>query len=224
MSGGLPCALQQELLWGSQCGSQRAQTLSYIRRRQANVVLGEGYARRCQATSGGWVGLIWEQEAAGSNPAIPTDQSHYSKLSLIFFCFRGRETRDARCRPTSPGGLLLDPARHGVTTGLAHARRDGRSHCGSAHCSNALRGVSTVTRQVSSRAGPPPSARALPSFQPGWSRHPALSPSAATPAADCRDDMKRVTISVRLMRTFHERDVSWRLLLATSLATGIMSR
>ena len=72
MSGGLPRALQQELLWGSQCGSQRAQTLSYVRRRQTNVVLGEGYARRCQATSGGWVGLIWEQEAAGSNPAIPT--------------------------------------------------------------------------------------------------------------------------------------------------------
>jgi hypothetical protein len=27
--------------------------------------------------------LIWEQEAPGSNPAIPTDQRHYSKLLLL---------------------------------------------------------------------------------------------------------------------------------------------
>jgi hypothetical protein len=29
------------------------------------------------------VGLIWEQEVAGSNPAIPTAQSHFSKLYTI---------------------------------------------------------------------------------------------------------------------------------------------
>jgi len=59
----------------------------------------------------------------------------------MFFCLRGRRTHDARCRPASPGGLLLDLGRHGVTTGLGHARRDGGSHCGSAHCSNAQRGM-----------------------------------------------------------------------------------
>jgi hypothetical protein len=35
---------------------------------------------------------------------------------------------------------------------------------------HALRGMSTVTRRVSSRAGAPPSPRALPSFQSGCSR------------------------------------------------------
>src|SRR5262249_32115771 len=32
--------------------------------------------RHC-ATSGGWLELIWEQEAAGSNPAIPTKGAGY---------------------------------------------------------------------------------------------------------------------------------------------------
>jgi len=57
---------------GSQSGSQRAQPLSHVRRCQASVVPGERHARRCRASSGVWLVLIWEQEAAGSNPAIPT--------------------------------------------------------------------------------------------------------------------------------------------------------
>jgi hypothetical protein len=32
------------------------------------------HAGRRGATSGDWAELIWEQEVAGSNPAIPTDQ------------------------------------------------------------------------------------------------------------------------------------------------------
>jgi hypothetical protein len=60
------------LLEESQGGSQRAQALSYVRQCGASVVPGEGHTGRRRATSGGWVELIWEQEAAGSNPAIPT--------------------------------------------------------------------------------------------------------------------------------------------------------
>jgi hypothetical protein len=56
----------------SQSGSRRPQALSYVKRRPASVVPGEGHIGRRLATSGGWVELIWEQEAAGSNPAIPT--------------------------------------------------------------------------------------------------------------------------------------------------------
>jgi len=57
---------------GSQSGSQRPQILSYVRRRPASVVPGEGHTRRLLATTGDGISLIWEQEAAGSNPAIPT--------------------------------------------------------------------------------------------------------------------------------------------------------
>ena len=46
--------------------------MSRVRQRQAIVVAGERHAGRRRATWGGWVELIWEQEAAGSNPAIPT--------------------------------------------------------------------------------------------------------------------------------------------------------
>jgi hypothetical protein len=45
---------------------------SYSRRRLASVVPGEGHIGRQLATSRGSMELIWEQEAAGSNPAIPT--------------------------------------------------------------------------------------------------------------------------------------------------------
>jgi hypothetical protein len=57
---------------GSQSGSQRAQSLGHVRRRHAILVAGDSHAGRHRATSGVRVELIWEQEAAGSNPAIPT--------------------------------------------------------------------------------------------------------------------------------------------------------
>jgi hypothetical protein len=57
---------------GSQCGGQRTQPLSFVRRRPASAVRGECHARRHRAASGNGRELIWELEAAGSNPAIPT--------------------------------------------------------------------------------------------------------------------------------------------------------
>jgi hypothetical protein len=59
-------------LGGSQSGSQRAQPSGGTERRPATITPGERHVRRHRATSGDWAGLIWEQEAAGSNPAIPT--------------------------------------------------------------------------------------------------------------------------------------------------------
>jgi hypothetical protein len=46
-----------------------------LRIRASAATAARCHAGRHQATSGGWVDLIWEQEAAGSNPAIPTDIS-----------------------------------------------------------------------------------------------------------------------------------------------------
>jgi hypothetical protein len=59
-------------LGGSQSGSQRAQPSGDAERRPATITPGGWHAGRHRATSGDWAGLIWEQEAAGSNPAIPT--------------------------------------------------------------------------------------------------------------------------------------------------------
>jgi hypothetical protein len=59
-------------LGGSQSGSQRAQPSGDTRRRPATITPDERHAGRRRATSGDWAGLIWEQEVAGSNPAIPT--------------------------------------------------------------------------------------------------------------------------------------------------------
>jgi hypothetical protein len=71
-----------------------AQTSTDIEPRPAIVVAGDGHIGLRKATSGGLRELIWEQEAAGSKPAIPTDQSHSSKLFLIFLCLLWQE--DAR--------------------------------------------------------------------------------------------------------------------------------
>jgi hypothetical protein len=60
------------VLGGSQSGSQRAQPSGDAERRPATVTPGERHVGRHQATSGDGAGLIWEQEVAGSNPAIPT--------------------------------------------------------------------------------------------------------------------------------------------------------
>jgi len=57
---------------GSQCGSQHAQTVSHVLPYPASIAPGERHAGRHWATSGDRMTLIWEQEAAGSNPAIPT--------------------------------------------------------------------------------------------------------------------------------------------------------
>jgi hypothetical protein len=58
--------------WEPSCTA--TQPPSHIRRRQANVGAGERPTGRHRATSSDWRELIWEQEAAGSNPAIPTNQ------------------------------------------------------------------------------------------------------------------------------------------------------
>ena len=60
------------LMTGSQSGSQHAQTRSGLRLRLATVTAGRHHVGRREATSGGSRELIWEQDAAGSNPAIPT--------------------------------------------------------------------------------------------------------------------------------------------------------
>jgi len=57
---------------GSQSGSQRAQSPGRIGRRLASVFPARRHVGRSRAISGDAAGLIWEQEAAGSNPAIPT--------------------------------------------------------------------------------------------------------------------------------------------------------
>jgi hypothetical protein len=64
---------------GSQVGSQRGATLGDTRPRPAIIGGGERHIRRCQATSGDGGDVLWEQEAAGSNPAIPT-----------YLCWSGR--------------------------------------------------------------------------------------------------------------------------------------
>jgi hypothetical protein len=60
------------VLGESQSGSQRAQPSGDAERRPATITPGERLAGRHRATSGDWAELIWEQEVAGSNPAIPT--------------------------------------------------------------------------------------------------------------------------------------------------------
>ena len=62
----------------SQSGSQRAPASGHANRGLASVVPDERHTGRHGATSGGWVELIWEQEAAGSNPATPTEFFEYT--------------------------------------------------------------------------------------------------------------------------------------------------
>ena len=62
---------------GSQSGSQRAQSSGDARRRPATIDPGERHIGPREATSGDRLELIWEQEAAGSNPAIPTRPERY---------------------------------------------------------------------------------------------------------------------------------------------------
>jgi hypothetical protein len=59
---------------GSQSGSQRPQIPGHVRPCPATVIAGKRYAGRRWARCSVWMVLIWEQEAAGSNPAIPTDR------------------------------------------------------------------------------------------------------------------------------------------------------
>ena len=62
--------------------SQRAQLSGLIRRRLANVVPGRWCFGRHRATPGDGLVLIWEQEAAGSNPAIPDQLVSCSESSV----------------------------------------------------------------------------------------------------------------------------------------------
>ena len=63
---------------GSQSGSQRAQSSGDAGRRPACIAPGGRHTERHGAASGDRLELIWEQEAAGSNPAIPTAFSEYA--------------------------------------------------------------------------------------------------------------------------------------------------
>ena len=65
---------------GSQSGSQRAQSLGHVRRRAACIVSDGPDIERHGATSSARMELIWEQEAAGSNPAIPTGHRYFSTV------------------------------------------------------------------------------------------------------------------------------------------------
>ena len=73
---GSPQILERQPKWEP----QRRQVPGHVRRRPASVVAGERHARRRRTTWGGWRELIWDQEVAGSNPAIPTGSSYFSRL------------------------------------------------------------------------------------------------------------------------------------------------
>jgi hypothetical protein len=60
------------------------------------ITPGEPHIRRHGATSGDGAELIWEQEAAGSNPAIPT-------IFRICCLWAGAIVVASRCRLTSAG-------------------------------------------------------------------------------------------------------------------------
>jgi hypothetical protein len=71
---------------GSQSGSQRVQPPGYVRRHPACVAAVQRHIGRRQPTFGYRLELIWEQEAAGSNPAIPTKHAGRKacyRLSLL---------------------------------------------------------------------------------------------------------------------------------------------
>src|SRR5215472_4546474 len=61
------------LMWEPQIsGSQHAQCSDFVGRSLANVAARRWHFGRRRATPGDRIGLIWEQEVAGSNPASPT--------------------------------------------------------------------------------------------------------------------------------------------------------
>ena len=96
---GSACAAKSGGQGGSQGGSQQAQTQSDVRPCPATVIAGKRYARRRRATSSVRTALIWEQEAAGSNPAIPTRFFE----CVVSLCKQGATRRR----------LLLDSGRRG---------------------------------------------------------------------------------------------------------------
>ena len=81
-------------LGGSQSGSQRAQPSGDAERRPATITPGECHIGRREPTSGDWAELIWEQEVAGSNPAIPT-------IFRICYLLVGAIPVASCCRPMS---------------------------------------------------------------------------------------------------------------------------
>jgi hypothetical protein len=87
-------------LGGSQSGSQRAQPSGDAERRPATITPGERHIGRHRATSGDWAELIWEQEVAGSNPAIPT-------IFRICHLSVGANLVASWCRPMSAGWLSV---------------------------------------------------------------------------------------------------------------------
>jgi hypothetical protein len=88
----LACARGQARSWevsgangisGSQVGSQQGPTSSDTRLRSAIIDAGQRCIGRCQATSGDGGDVLWEQEAASSNLAIPTSSEYMSILVKI---------------------------------------------------------------------------------------------------------------------------------------------
>jgi len=61
---------------GSQVGSQQGQMSGDARPRPPIANAGEQPSGRCQATLGDCGDVLWEQEAASSNLAIPTSSEH----------------------------------------------------------------------------------------------------------------------------------------------------
>jgi hypothetical protein len=57
---------------GSQVGSQSGPAPSHVQPWSDIVIAAQWHVRRHRPTSGDCLVLLWEQEAAGSNPAIPT--------------------------------------------------------------------------------------------------------------------------------------------------------
>jgi hypothetical protein len=90
---------------GSQVGSQSGPVRGHVQLQVAIILAAQRHVRPHWATSADPLFLLWEQEAAGSNPAIPTSSEHMSilerlslgaKLGAMYYrSVRGRHSRNS---------------------------------------------------------------------------------------------------------------------------------